>query len=89
MREFIFILLFAFSNGIDLIENSFCKGDIPRYYHGETCNTYWLCYGGYQYPTMTCPGDTVYSQQVNGCVEADKAVCPGDDLEGYVKVNLK
>ena len=87
VTRLLFILIFGISC-IDLIENPFCKGDLPRYYHGETCNTYWLCYDGYQYPTMQCPGELVYSHLTNGCDVPEKSVCPGDDIDGYIKGNL-
>lgn len=41
------ILLYAEANRI---ENIKCSGDNSRYYPGSTCETYWLCYDGYQYP---------------------------------------
>ena len=41
------VLLYAEANQI---ENVKCFGDYPRYYPGSTCQTYWLCHKGYQYP---------------------------------------
>ena len=41
------VLLYAEANQI---ENVKCFGDNPRYYPGSTCQTYWLCHKGYQYP---------------------------------------
>ena len=100
----LFLFLIFDIDCVSHIENQFCngknfkyfsdkdeliKGDVPRYYHGETCNTYWLCYDGYQYPTMQCPGELIYSHFTNGCDVPENSVCPGDDLDGYIKVSRK
>ena len=44
------ILLYADYSEANKIENVKCSGENPRYYPGSTCETYWLCYNGYQYP---------------------------------------
>lgn len=61
----------------------------PKYYHGDTCSKYWLCYEGYEWPAMQCPGsELVYSPIVQGCDKKENSVCPGDDYRGHVEKNL-
>ena len=40
------ILIYAKAQEINLK----CSGDNPRYYPGSTCQTFWICANGYQYP---------------------------------------
>ena len=57
----------------------------PKYYHGDTCEKFWLCYNGQESPTMSCPGtDLVYNPIMNGCDLKANSVCPGDDLRGHI-----
>ena len=61
----------------------------PKYYHGDACDKYWLCYEGFEWPTMSCPGsDLVYNPIVQGCDLTENSVCPGDDYRGHIERNL-
>ena len=37
---------------------------------------------------MRCPDGLEFSQLVQGCTEPDLALCPSDDLNGYVEAKL-
>ena len=63
-------------------------GAVPQYYHGETCDTYWLCYGGYQYPLLQCPKGLVFSRHLKGCTKPEFAICPGNEFDGHIKGKL-
>lgn len=43
-------ILLNFSALSEKIENLKCAGSTIRYYPGNTCSSYWLCFDGYQYP---------------------------------------
>ena len=61
----------------------------PKYYHGDSCDKYWLCYQGQESPTMSCPGnDLVYNPIVKTCDLKENSVCPGDDLRGHIDRNM-
>ena len=64
------------------------KGALPRYYHGESCKNYWLCFDGYQYPMMACPSDLEYNHYSNGCIDPELNICPADELDGLIKQDL-
>ena len=60
----------------------------PKYYHGDACNRYWLCYQGKESPPMTCPSDLVYNPIYQTCDLKENSVCPGDDLRGHIDQNM-
>ena len=64
------------------------KDTEPEYYLGSTCQNYWLCFNGLQYPEITCPDGTVFDTTFNGCVNTEYGRCPEDDLAGYLSDQL-
>ena len=82
-------ILFHPLYGVNVIENPLSNVKEPKYYHGDACNKYWMCYEGYEWPSMTCPGsDLVYNPSVERCDTKENSVCPGNDFRGHIEQNL-
>ena len=72
-----------------LLCSRFVSKDLqPQYYVGTTCENYWLCFNGLQYPELSCPEGTVFDTTFHGCVNAEYGRCPEDDLIGYLNEQL-